>query len=49
MKKTLGKRIVESLKEFNEALKSGEPLGNKFRITRIIKQEGTYKIIKNKK
>jgi hypothetical protein len=48
-RKTVGKRIVESLKEFNEALKRGEPLTDNFVITKVIKQDdGTYKFIRSK-
>ena len=49
MKKSLGKRIAESLQEVVDTLKKGIPLEDKFVITRVIKQDDeTYKFIRSK-
>ena len=48
MKKSLGKRIAESLQEVVDTLKRGERL-DKFVITKVVKQDdGTYKFIRSK-
>ena len=49
MKKSVGKRIVEGMKELVDTLEAGIPLEDKFVITKVVKQDdGTYKFIRSK-